>query len=301
MPAAIKLRQLRTYRAIISEGSLSAAADKLNLTQPAVSKQLAALEEALDMRLFNRRRGGPLIPTHAAIELYKAIEGTLSGLETIPELAREISEHARTRLRIVATPPVMNSQPLMQALAEFMETHPSVRLALESRHRLDIEEWIVSRQADLGLALLPVSNPELVGTALVTTRAVAVAARSDGFSSGSTVSLDELDARRLILPSRQPLRDLIDGHLRDASRSASAHIESSSAITCCRLAAAGLGIALCDPFSPSAFSARDIAVMKLEPKIALTHGVIMRKDSERSAAMDALLETLRRHLGMLET
>lgn len=290
MSRRVSLRQLLAYRAIMSAGSISVAANDLNLSQPALSKQIAALEEALEIRLFSRRRGGPMIPTRAGVELFKSIEGTISGIDLIPQLAKEISEHSRIRLRVAATPPLLNSAPFMRALTHFRENNPSVRLALEARHRVDIEEWVYSRQVDVALALLPLKNPLLFSRPLLKTRAVVVVSLDNPLAKRAWVTMRDLSASTVILPSRQPLRDQIDACIRGLPDTFNVDIESSSSLTCCRLAAAGLGVAICDPFSPTAFSGSEVRVLKLEPAIELAYGAIMHKNSEVSATTGKLLD-----------
>ena len=296
MSNRIKLRQLRAYQAIMSSGSVTGAAGRLNTTQPAVSKHLAALEEAIGMRLFIRRRGGPMKPTHAGVKFYKSIEGTLSGIDNIANIAREITDHSSARLRIAGTEPLINSQFLAGALTRFKSTNPNVRFSLDSRHRLDIEEWVVSRQADFGLALLPVGNPLISTHAFITTPAVAIVHKDHRLASKNAISPADLVEERLILPGRQPLRTQID--LAFASRETffNIDIEASSIMTCCRFAAEGFGIAICDPFTPTAFQDTRIRVLKWEPEVLLTYGALLNKDDERSEVIDQLLTCIKEEL-----
>lgn len=292
MSNKVTLRQLRAYRAIMSAGSISVAANALNLSQPALSKQIALLEEALGIRLFSRRRGGPMIPTRAGVELFKSIEGTISGIDLIPEMAREIAEHSRIRLRLAATPPLLNSSAFMRALTNFRHDNPGVRMALEARHRIDIEEWVYSRQVDVALALLPLKNPLLYSQPLVKTRAVVVVSADSPLAHKQSIELQELTAETVILPSRQPLREHINACVGSLAEPFNVDIESSSSLTCCRLAASGLGVAICDPFSPTAFSGSEVHVLKLEPAIELAYGAIMHKNSEVDSMTSKLLEAM---------
>ena len=292
MSHRIKLRQLRAYQAIMMSGSVSGAAERLHTTQPAISKHLAALEDAIGMRLFTRRRGGPMTPTRAGVKFYKAIEGTLWGVESIADVAREIVDHSRARLRIAATPPLINSQFLAGALARFKAENPNVRFFLEPRHRLEIEDWVVSRQADFGLALLPVENPLIVTRAIVTTRAVVVVHEDHRLSGVGSVSVEDLRDERLILPSRQPLRNRIEPLLADVEASFDVDIEASSAITCCKFAAAGFGVAICDPFSPTAFLGAGLRVLTMEPGVSLTYGALFSRDEDRRDIVDQVLRCM---------
>ncbi|MGD9946072.1 MAG: LysR family transcriptional regulator, partial [Burkholderiaceae bacterium] len=78
--ARINLNLFVVFDAIVTEGSVTAAADKLNLSQPAVSHALARLRELLDDPLFERR-GQALLPTAAARALVPSVRGALRTLE----------------------------------------------------------------------------------------------------------------------------------------------------------------------------------------------------------------------------
>src|SRR5690606_32096759 len=97
----------------------------------------------------------------------------------------------------------------------------------------------------------------------------------------------------LILPSRQLLREYIDHSFHDAKLSLSADIETSSAITCCSLVAAGLGVALCDPFSPTGYFAEGLVLLPWEPSVTVTYGVIMRRERDVDEDVEVLLTELR--------
>lgn len=290
----IGLRQLRAFQAVMTTGSVTLAADRLNLTQPAISKQLAALENALKIKLFDRRSGSAMTPTSDGIVYFKAIEATLSGIDRLHDIAQEITTLRRKRLSIAATPPLINSAPIMAAVKHFRAKNPDVQISLEPRHRLEIEDWVASRQIDFGLALMPVDNPLLKSMPLIETKAVAVVSRSHKFAGRWEIGPEDVDEETVILPSRQPLRTRIDRTLAEENASMRVDIESSSAITCCRMAAANIGVAVCDPFSPTAYSPSDVHVMSWRPPVSLTYGVLTSRASELSQVAAAFFGEVQR-------
>ena len=82
--AAVNLRQIEAFRAVVETGSVSQAADRLALSQPAVSKSVAAFEGQIGFPVFERRRGR-LIPTAEALLLYDEVARVLSGIDTIAQ------------------------------------------------------------------------------------------------------------------------------------------------------------------------------------------------------------------------
>ena len=301
MADRIGLRQLRAFHAVMVSGSITAAAERLNLTQPAISKQLLALEQALDLRLFHRRSGRASTPTQEGIDYYKAIETTIAGLEELTQAANTV--RGRKRIRIAATPPLINSAPLMASINRFLDTHPDTLFSLEPRHRLEIEDWVAARQIDVALALLPAAHPDLIATPLVETQAVVVLRPNHPLAHLDTVSWNSLEADRIIFPSRQPLRLRIDAQLKQQQQQQQqqqtrlAPLESSSAITCCRMAAAGLGVAVCDPFSPTAFSSSELLTKRLEPSVRLTYGALVSRSVQTDAVVAELCGLLGAEFG----
>lgn len=295
MSERLRLRQLRAYQAIMITGSVSGAAERLNMSQPAISRQLAALEEALGFRLFNRRSGGPMQATRAGVQFYKAMESTLARLDDLPMIAREIARRSREWVRIAATPPLINSRLLADTLRLFSTENENVRLVLEARHRLDIEEWVVSRQVDLGLALLPVENPMIASVPLVTQNAVAVVHEDHRLAARNVVSPADLEGERLILPSRQPLRTFIDPALESSDVDLNIFIETS-ALTCCKYAAEGFGVAICDPFSPTAFTGARLKTLNWTPEVPLTYGAIFTIENRHSETVDNFLRYIKKAL-----
>lgn len=282
------LRQLRAYRAVMSLGSITAAAKVLNLSQPALSKQIAILENNLNLTLFDRHRGGPMIPTKEGLAFYQSIEGTLFGLDAIPQIAQEIHSRVRIRMSVAATPPIINSRPFMEALSKFRADHSDVQLALQSRPRVGLEDWVASRQADIALGLLPAMHPELTGHCFADTAVVAVVPTPHPLARLPTLTIDDLEGEDLILPGRQPLRDRIDAQLPNLDCA----IESSSALTACNLAAARLGIAVSDPFSPTQLGPDVIKVIPLVPRINIRYGAMTAKGVPSSQQMATLVNHL---------
>jgi DNA-binding transcriptional LysR family regulator len=294
MTGKIKLGQLKSYQAIMATGSMSAAAEMLHITQPALSKHLAALEQAIGLRLFDRRSGGPMTPTRVGREFYKSIEGTLDVLERLPLLAQEISTYQRSRFLIAASLPIINSSFFVDGLRRFRSQYPEVRLGLEARHRVDIEELIVTRQADIGFGLLPIDIPGLSGIPLTRVDAVAVMAGGHSLARKRQVTFKDLAPFPLILPSRQPLRTRIDHEIERSGIALDIDLEASSTITCCKFAIEGFGITLCDPFSPTAFQGSDLVVRPLRPAVSLTYGALIADRGNDDPLTESLVTILQK-------
>lgn len=296
MPQTPSLRQLRAFRHVMSLGSMSAAAQALHLTQPALSKQIAQLEERLQIRLFARRRGGPMVPTQEGIALFRSIEGTLYGLDAIPDIARGIAQQVRRQLRIAATPPIINCGAFTRALSSFRAKSPDVQVSLFSRSRVDLEDWVRSRQADLSLGLLPSRASDLTSVTFASRCCVAVMAPDHPMAGRPTITVRELTSGSLILPSRQPLRDRIDAALPGLS----CDVETSSSISCVSLALSQKAIALCDPYSPTMYPDGAVRALPFDPRILLSYGALLPRGAETEHLIETLLSELKASFAALQ-
>ncbi|HEX9859258.1 MAG TPA: LysR family transcriptional regulator, partial [Paracoccaceae bacterium] len=153
----MNVRQLEIFRAIMRDGTLTAAANSLGVSQPAVSKLLHHLEDQLGYHLFERR-GGRLVPTPEAHLLYDDADRVFRELEVLRDLARRVGERKVGLLRIGASLSVVWSL-LPQALADFRATHPTVRVHLHTLPAREIAEALRVGDIDLGLTLSPILAP----------------------------------------------------------------------------------------------------------------------------------------------
>lgn len=288
------LRQLRAFQAIMVNGNINLAAERLNLTQPAVSKQLSGLENALQIKLFHRGSGRTVSPTREGVVFYKTIEPTLENLGNLSTIASESMRLTRPRLRFGAPTPMLNSPPIIQALYCFKRANSSVFLSLEQRTRIELEDWVASRQIDLAFGLLPVENPLIVAHPLIETEAVVAVRPDHPLASRREISRTDLLGEPLILPSRQLLRSRIDSGLPDMHDYIIA--ETTSSVTCPAMAASGMGVAVCDPFSVSMFSSDRVATVRLRPKINLSYGVLHSKNTIPDETIQSLVGFLKEKL-----
>jgi DNA-binding transcriptional LysR family regulator len=143
-------RQLAAFCEIVERGSFSQAAERLGVTQPAVSLQVRALEERLGRRLLDRS-GRRVEPTEAGQRLY---EGARRLLELEGQLLDDLSEEEGGTLRGTlaigaSTGPGAHLVPLL--LCEFHSLHPDLRVALTVADTQAVIEQVGARTLELGI------------------------------------------------------------------------------------------------------------------------------------------------------
>ncbi|AQU86685.1 MULTISPECIES: LysR family transcriptional regulator [Komagataeibacter] len=186
--------KLRIFHAVAEAGSFTHAGDVLNLSQSAVSRQISALEEALQVPLFHRHARG-LILTEQGETLNQTVREVFSKLAMTQSLLTESKEKAAGRLRVTTTTGFGTCW-LTPRLHRFMETNPdiSITLILEDND-LDLG----MREADVAVRMHPPRQPDLIQRHLADFPLPIYASQSYLNDYGTPRTLEELNAHKLIL------------------------------------------------------------------------------------------------------
>ncbi|SDI28897.1 LysR family transcriptional regulator [Pseudomonas panipatensis] len=157
-------RQLRYFVALYEEGHVGRAAERLALSQPALSQQIRQLERSIDVALF-QRTGKRLVPTVAAQTLYNHAVPLLDGLERTHEAMRAFRGHTPHSLSIGVLQTVNAN--LVPYLVERLNTaQPHLRVRLYELSGVEIERRLLVGQLDIGIGFLPPRQPALHGVEL---------------------------------------------------------------------------------------------------------------------------------------
>lgn len=151
---SFKLRHLEVFNALIEAGSVSRAANRLNLSQPAVSIALGNFEAELGFRLFHRERGF-FTPTAEAMLLHEDVAHGLQAIAQVERRAAGIVSGQTGRVSI-ATNGVLAFNFLPPLLAAFQREHPSIKVEIKVHSSRQIATWVASHHIDIGLIDPPV-------------------------------------------------------------------------------------------------------------------------------------------------
>ncbi len=293
----LRIRQLKAYQAILSTGSVTAAAEHLALTQPAVSRALAALEANLGFQLFERR-GRHLIHSDKGRRFYRMIESTLAGLDAMPGFAEDIRLERGSPLRIASIGPLLFSDLVPTAVASFRESYRDLQLEVNWVDRLDIEDWVVNQNTDIGLTLMPVEHPLLETREFASVNAVVILPADHPLAQRTEIGPSDFLDERVIIPSRMTrLRQLADKCMLEAKHPMPISIETSTAIASCHMVGAGLGVGITDPFSPTGIRQERIVLRPWRPSIRMSYAAIWLKSRPLSERSAHLIEVLRELAG----
>jgi DNA-binding transcriptional LysR family regulator len=186
--------KLRVFHAVAEAGSFTHAGDTLNLSQSAVSRQISALEEALQVPLFHRHARG-LILTEQGEALNRTVREVFAKLAVTEALLTESKEKPAGRLKVTTTVGFGSSW-LAPRLQEFLEMYPDVSISL----LLDDSDLdLAMREADVAIRMHPPKQPDLVQRHLMNIEWQVCASPDYLKKHGVPQSPEDLDAHKLIL------------------------------------------------------------------------------------------------------
>lgn len=238
-------RQIELFRAIMLDGSLTAAANSLGISQPAASKLLHHLEDRLGYALFERI-GSRLVPTPEAHLLFDDADRVFRQIEVLRDLARRVGERKVGLLRIGASLAVVWSV-LPPALRDFRAAHPTVKVHLHGLPAQGIAEALRAGDIDLGLALSPILAPTVRTEALAPVSIGVLLPEGHPLGALDSIGPADLHGQALIsYGSHTTIGTALDEAFRAAGVTREVSLQVATSIAAAPMVMAGLGLALVD-------------------------------------------------------
>lgn len=235
------LRRLRAFVAVVDAGGFARAAARVNLSQPALSRQIHALETELGVRLFDRI-GRRVQLTSEGEDLLERSRRLLTDAESLGERARALKGGRTGVLRVGATPQAMETL-LAGFLPRYRRRHPGVEVHLVEDGGVRLPTRL--ERGDVNLALMPVGDARFHWRALAPLYVLAVLPRAHRLGRRATLEVDELAGAPLLLPKRDfGSRQWFDAACQVAHLRPHVLLESGAPDTLVALARAGYGIAI---------------------------------------------------------
>lgn len=142
----INLNQLRVFESVYRTKSMTHAARELHLTQSGVSQHIKALEDVLELKLFDRIKQ-KLVPTPSAKELYKHTAKSFEDIETILTRLKKTDKEL-TGVVSLGVPIEFGNNIIIPLLFEFQKKHPKVKFKIRQGFPFEMNRAILSGELD---------------------------------------------------------------------------------------------------------------------------------------------------------
>jgi DNA-binding transcriptional LysR family regulator len=289
--------QLRSFCEIARQGSFTRAADKLFLTQPALSLQVRALEEELEEALFERVPNR-LRLTMAGELLYRHAQEVLARLEVARGEISALRRELRGRL-VLATSDTNCTYVLPGVLQGFRAEHPQVEIEIRNKMSPEVARLVLDHEVDLGLATLPVRHRDLVTEELFARSDAAICPPGHPLAARKRVRLQEvLKYPLLALEQGSTSRRFLEEVCRQAQVELHPAMDLGSIEVLKRFVEIGMGVALV----PQVAVAEEVEAGRLHavevrdlPRRAV--GLVEHRRRRRSPAAAAFVDLLKERVG----
>ena len=184
--------KLRVFHAVAEAGSFTNAANKLNLSQSAISRQISGLEQDLGVSLFNRHARG-LVLTEQGETLYHTAHDVLLKLDLVQTKLSDSKEKPEGKLRVTTTV-ALGTGWLANRISDFIDLYPDIQLQL----LLENEELdLATREADCAIRLRQPTQPDLIQRRLFTVHFHIYASPKYVKAYGQPKTIEDLDNHRI--------------------------------------------------------------------------------------------------------
>ncbi len=239
----IETAELQAFIAVARQSSFRAAAEGLFITQPALSRRIENLEQALQERLFDRttRRvsltpAGELFLVHAQV--------VMEELELAVKSVEQRMAQRREHVTVACVPSVANNL-LPQVLKRYARSHANVRVRIIDESAADVLESVRKGEADFGVNFIGAQEAEIDFAELTRERYLAVMPTHHPLAAHASLSWKSLAGEKLVsVSSSSGNRSLIDNAFSRVPQRPVIQYETNHVAGAISLVAAGLGVAL---------------------------------------------------------
>lgn len=266
----MNLKQLGYFIAVAEELHFGRAADRLDMAQPPLSRQIKQLEEELGAILFNRGRSA-ITMTQAGQRLLERGKSIMTQLEDTKLEVRRLGQGAEGRLRIGFVGSATFGI-LPNIIRSFRANYPDVNLSLNPMNNAELHRALVSRELDIVFARPTLKDPEFLSKHLVEEKLILALPDIIDTSGRTIAKLERLMTHNLILYPERPrpsYADMVLNAVEGAGFKAPMRIWCMDLQTALSLVAVGEGVCIV-PESVASAPRKGMKFLKIEPEIART-------------------------------
>jgi len=289
----VTVRQLRAFVFVSQLKSFTKAAERLYLTQSALSLLIRQLEDKLQVQLIERSTRKVEL-TAAGRELMGSAERLLDDLDAMLASVAELGAKQRGKV-VVAAPYILATTFLVEVIAEFRARYPTISVHLKDSLPEQVLMQVRSGGADLGIGSFREREPELQWTPLFQEPLVTVYPRGHPIGKLPQLNWSDLAGLPVISLNRDSIfRDLTEDGFSQAGLTLAPAYEVAYAGTALALVRAGLGIAIL-PQCVGILTDPTVSLRPLEnPQIQRSVAVITRSGRSLSPAAEAFVDMVRK-------
>jgi DNA-binding transcriptional LysR family regulator len=291
----MNLRHIEIFHAVYVNGSVSAAARALNVSQPSVSKMLRHAESLLGFQLFQRTNGG-LVPTEDAHTLFADVCEIQDRVHALREAGRNLRRGVGGTLRILSLPSLALDA-IPTAVSQFLRRHPDVKFDLQTAHHDDLLRRLYERETDIAIATQVPPAAPITQRWLGEGELVVLYREQDMPDAPPSIELQRLEGRRFIsLAASGPIGQIFSDELQRLGVTLDEAVSARTFYMAGALVRQGVGMTVVDSFTAQACMAPGLSMRPLKPRITFDIHAMFLINRPPGALAIEFLKTLGRIL-----
>ncbi|OJW90480.1 LysR family transcriptional regulator [Alicycliphilus denitrificans] len=279
-------RMIEAFRAAMLHNGISAGADSLGITQPAMSRLIADLQKSTGILLF-AKSGRTIKPTEEAHALMAKVQQSFLGLEQIIDFSDQLRKQKLGQLSISTIPSIGHSI-IPAVVRQLREKFPDVLISLRVASYIDVARHVKTRQADIGLTADTLSLGDLETVAEFSSECVCIGTEKWLDPKAGHIHVSEF-AGKPFIASTGTFQTRLDAWLGANGVQVDAMVEASLFQSISDLCLEGLGIAVVDPMTAAKHQRRGGVALPLRPAIGYTVYATAMSDARLSAPAKELI------------
>lgn len=286
------------FRAVMGTSHVTRAAEALNSSQPTVSRELARLEQALGMKLFDRVRGR-LRPTVRALALLEEVERSYIGLDRIAEAAVTLRELGHVRLTLACLPALSHAL-LPVAVQRFAARYRHAGVSIAPQESPLLEEWLTQQRFDLGLIERREAPRGTTSTLLLEADEVCVLPSGHPLLARPVLRPQDFAGEPFVsFAPADPYRQQVDAMFEHHGVKRQLAVETTSAVSVCALVRQRLGVAIVNPLTALELAGPELHIRRLSISIPFHVGLVVPELRAPNPLREPFIEALHQAAGAL--
>jgi DNA-binding transcriptional LysR family regulator len=294
----MNLRHIEVFHAVYVNGSVSAAARMLNVSQPSVSKVLRHAESLLGFALFHRN-AGRLVPTEDAHALFGDVAEIQDRVYALREASRNLKRGAGALLKVSSLPSIA-LEALPGTVAQFLRSHREVKFDLQTIHHEDLLRKLYERETDLAIAYEVPPGAALGARKLGAGELVVLYREADMPGAPERIELAALAGQPLIsLAASGPIGRLFAAEVEARGLVLNEVVSARTFHIATALVRQGVGLTVVDNFTARASLAPGLAMRPLANAVRFEVNAMYLHDRPPTALATAFLKALAQNIAAI--
>lgn len=290
----LRYRQLQAFHAIIELGTVTAAAEQLNISQPGISNLLSQLERQLGFKLFERLNGR-LVPTPEAGLLHQEVDTVVRGLGHVTQAALDLQNKKVGQLQ-VASQHSISFGFVPRLIARFAKKRPDLKISFQSQYSGKVQEWVSAGLFEIGICELPIIDDTLNVYPLHVETMLALHP-DNPLARHETLTPDLLEGEPFVVmgPDHMTHRRLREA-FHNAGVPMNIRVHSHMFKNLLSFVGEGMGVAIVDRFGIEYAPGGDVIARPFRPRILMDMAIVTSRNRPLSQIGRDFLELLLREL-----